>query len=68
MSYVPPGPALVESALTSAQADILLSDVLGDLTVVRRTSTPASVTEQRDGARYTLGSTPLTWVGRATRT
>ncbi|HWT34433.1 MAG TPA: class I SAM-dependent methyltransferase [Microbacterium sp.] len=57
-------PALLESAMTSAETLGLLSALFPDFTVAGRRSEPSEVREQRGGEVYTLASTLLTWLAR----
>jgi tellurite methyltransferase len=55
-------PALIESAISSAAATELLSSAFGAFDVVYQKARPADVREDRQGERYTLASTLLTWL------
>lgn len=55
--------ALIESAISSAEADELLTSVFTDFEVDYRKALPADVRENRDGETYMLTSTLLTWLG-----
>jgi hypothetical protein len=56
-------PALLESAISSADATEVLSGVLRDFELVYQRARPASVREDRGGESYTLASTLVTWLG-----
>ena len=55
-------PALLESAMSAADATGLLSDVFSDFGVTYQRSGPAQVREQRGEDTYTLTSTLITWL------
>ena len=56
-------PALLESAISSAEAIEVLSDGFNDFEVIYQQAPPASVREDREGESYTLASTLVTWLG-----
>lgn len=56
-------PALIESAISSAEAVELLSGAFTDFDVAYQEARPASVREDRGGETYTLASTLVTWLG-----
>ena len=55
-------PALLESAMSTAEATGLLSDVFSDFDVTYQRSSPAQVREERGEDTYTLTSTLITWL------
>jgi SAM-dependent methyltransferase len=55
-------PALLESAMSRAEATGLLSGVFGGFDVTYQRSRPAQVREVRGGGTYTLTSTLITWL------
>ena len=55
-------PALLESAISTAEATGLLSGVFSDFDVTYQRFTPAQVREQRGEDTYTLTSTLVTWL------
>jgi SAM-dependent methyltransferase len=55
-------PALLESAMSAAEATGLLSGVFGDFDVAYQRCRPAQVREQRGEDAYTLTSTLVTWL------
>ncbi len=55
-------PALLESAMSAAEAIGLLSGVFSDFDVAYQRSGPARVREQRGEDTYTLTSTLITWL------
>lgn len=57
-------PAMIESGLSTADVDGLLSDAFGDMREVSRTTGRANIDEERDGETYTLASTLITWIGQ----
>jgi trans-aconitate methyltransferase len=58
-------PAHVESALTSADAARLMRESFHDCKLATHDMTPAAVQEEREGSRYTLASTLVTWLASA---
>jgi hypothetical protein len=55
-------PALLESAMSTAEATGLLSDVFSDFDVTCQRFSPAQVREERGEDTYTLTSTLVTWL------
>ena len=60
-------PALLESAMSAADAAGLLSDVFSDYDVAYQRSSPAQVREERGDDAYTLTSTLVTWLATRPR-
>jgi tellurite methyltransferase len=59
-------PALLESALTCAEAEAALQEAFGRSTVIRNTRTHVEATESRDGHDYRLASTLLSFMAENT--
>jgi tellurite methyltransferase len=57
-------PALLESELSASAAHHLLLDVFGDFAIDYLRSSPTAVVEERDGERYTLRSSLVTFLAR----
>lgn len=55
-------PALLESAMSAADATGLLAGAFSDFDVIYQRSTPAQVREERGEETYTLASTLITWL------
>ncbi|HEX7162326.1 MAG TPA: class I SAM-dependent methyltransferase [Trebonia sp.] len=55
-------PALLESAMSAAEANALLSGVFSDFDVTYQRLGPAQVREERGEDTYTLTSTLITWL------
>ena len=55
-------PALLESAMSTAEATGLLSGVFSDFDVTYQRFSPAQVREERGEDTYTLTSTLITWL------
>lgn len=60
-------PALLESAMSTAEANGLLCDVFGDFDVTDHRLSPAQVREERGEDTYTLTSTLITWLAMRPR-
>lgn len=55
-------PALLESEISSRDADRLLREVFGGYDVIKTERKPTEVAETRDGERYALRSTLVSWL------
>lgn len=60
--------ALLESRITVAEVDRLLSTCFAGFDTINRAERPAAVVERRGLEEYTLASTLVTWIGRIPKT